>query len=655
MLMPLSLPSPLGDGRRHLTKPEHRVGIAPVLKWAGGKSQLLNRLLPLVPARYGTYIEPFFGGGALFFATLPETAIIADSNPELISFYEALRDDVDAVIATALQWRTDKRTFYALRKKDPLSLSLSERAARLHYLNRTCFNGLYRVNRRGQFNVPYGGYRNPRIGDAPTLRAASRALANARIVCGDYLDVLREHARPHDFIFLDPPYVPVSQFADFKRYTKEQFSVADHEALAEEVRRLQRIGCHVVLTNSNVHLTRRLYAEFDSEVVPTRRSINCDGDKRNGEDMIVRVEPPRHVALASPTTRTTPASDVLAPAALSPQAALYPSTRFMGSKEKLIGDICRVASPLPGQRVLDLFSGSGVVSYMFKAQGKAVTSNDYMTVSWLFTRALVENSGTRLSPDTIKFLTTGEPADDFVRRTFNNLYFNNDDNRFIDLVRTRIAELDGDMEKTLARAALARACMKKRARGIFTYVGVRYDDGRRDMQISLRDHFFEAARVLNAAVFDNGAQSRALNVDALSVDVEADVIYIDPPYYSKMSDNDYIRRYHFVEGLAREWIGVEIQQHTLTRKFKTYGSPFSTYEGAKGAFETIFRRYADSAIVVSYSSNSLPDKETMLSLLRRFKRNVDVIPVNHRYSFGNQGHKTGNVNNRVSEYLFLAI
>lgn len=654
MLMPARLAPPIIDGRRRLPKAADRPGIPPVLKWAGGKSQLLSRLLPLIPEKYGTYIEPFFGGGALFFALLPQRAIIADSNPEVIAFYEALRDDVSGVIASALKWKTDQRTFYMVRRLDPWSLSPTERAARLHYLNRTCFNGLYRVNRRGEFNVPYGSYKNPRIGDEATLHAASRALASATIICGDYRDVLREHARVNDFVFLDPPYVPASQYADFKRYTKEQFHSSDHEALAEEVRRLQRVGCHVVLTNSNVPFTRQLYAGFDCQVVSTRRNISCDGERRTGEDLIVCAKPAPRIVEVSKTPQQLSAFDSPAPAGLSPQVSLYPSTRFMGSKEKLVGDIWKVAADLPGQRVLDLFSGSGVVSYMFKAQGKLVTSNDYMTFSWLFARALVENCGTRLTPDLVTFLTTGEPADDYVRRTFKDLYFSDEDNYFVDLVRTRIAQLDGDMEKTIARAALIRACMKKRARGIFTYVGVRYDDGRRDMQISLREHFIDAVCVFNKAVFDNGRGNRALNGDALCVNTESDIVYIDPPYYSRMSDNDYVRRYHFVEGLAREWIGVEIQQHTLTRKFKTYGSPFSTYEGAQSAFEKIFRRYADSAIVVSYSSNSLPDKETMFRLLRQVKRNVDVIPVNHRYSFGNQGHKAGNVNNRVSEYLFVA-
>jgi DNA adenine methylase len=639
MLIPESLPSSLGDGSRHLLKPERPGGIAPVLKWAGGKSQLLDRLLPLVPSGYGKYIEPFVGGGALFFATLPTRAIISDSNPELIAFYKGVRDDVAAVIEAANSWRTDERTFYRVRKMDPMALAPAIRAGRTLYLNRTCFNGLYRVNKRGEFNVPYGGYKNPRICDEKALHAASRALLHTTIIEADFLEVLREHAQTGDFVFLDPPYAPVGQFADFKRYTKEQFHSQDHEALAQEALRLRQLGCHVVLTNSNAPLTRKLYGGFDTRMVLTRRSINCDGKKRFGEDIVVCLRP---------------TGDSLFPGVLSKQVEAYPSTRFMGSKEKLLADIWSVASNFKAQRVLDLFSGSGVVSYMFKAQGKAVTSNDYMSLSATFAKALIENNTVRLSDDDLQFLTHGRATSRFVRDTFAGLYFSDADNLFVDQVRSRIAELNDETKRALAKAALIRACMKKRARGIFTYVGVRYDDGRRDMHITLRQHFKEAVASVNHAVFNNGLQNRALNLNALEVTSDADLVYIDPPYYGKLSDNDYIRRYHFVEGLARDWAGVEIQQHTKTRKFKTYGSPFSTHEGARQAFAAIFRRYAESVIVVSYSSNSLPDKETMLALLRQVKRSVEVIPVDHRYSFGNQGHKIGNANNKVSEYLFVA-
>jgi DNA adenine methylase len=639
MLMPVASHLPLRIARGGLLKPNVRPGISPILKWAGGKSQLLDLLVPMVPKDYGTYIEPFVGGGALFFAVLPERAIIADSNPDLIAFYLAVRDDVDGVIAAVQQWKTDEKTFYKVRKLDPTQLEPSVRAARTLYLNRTCFNGLYRVNKSGEFNVPIGGYKNPRICDEPGLRAASRALANATILHGDYSAVLQRHAKAGDFVFLDPPYSPIGQFADFKRYTKEQFHHHDHETLAAEVRRLQTLGCSVVLTNSNTPFTRKLYAGFDLAAVKTRRSINCHGDKRHGEDLIIRIQP---------------SQEALFPNILSPRVEAYPSTRFMGSKEKLLSDIWAVASRLPGSRVLDLFSGSGAVSYMFKAQGKAVVSNDYMAFSCTLARAMVENDSTRLSAADVEFLTHGRATDRFVRETFRGLYFSDSDNLFIDLVRSRISELDDEMKKTVAKAALIRACMKKRARGIFTYVGVRYDDGRRDMQISLRQHFKEAVELVNSSIFENGQRNIALNCDASQVTVDADIVYVDPPYYSPLSDNDYIRRYHFVEGLARDWSGVEIQDHTKTKKFKTYGSPFSSLEGAKRGFDDIFRRYSNSAIIVSYSSNSLPNRETILRLLRKYKAHVEVVPVDHRYSFGNQGHKIGNANNKVSEYLFVA-
>ncbi len=640
MLMPhLQLSSSTEcNGSRRVTA--SRVGIAPILKWAGGKSQLLERLLPLVPSQFGTYIEPFIGGGAMFFALLPQRGVIADTNPELIAFYKTLRDDVDGLIEAVQEWKTDKRSFYRIRKLDPAELPEAVRAARTLYLNRTCFNGLYRVNKSGEFNVPYGYYNNPKICDVAALKAANAALSGTTILCCDYLEVLKIYAKRGDFVFLDPPYVPVGKFADFKRYTKEQFYERDHIALAGEVQRLKASGCDVVLTNSNHPLVESLYACYERAIVPTRRSISCDGSKRTGEDFIVQIP------AAPPPT--------LFPIGLNPQVSSYPSTRFMGSKEKLLASIWDATASLPGHRVLDLFSGSGVVSYMFKAQGKAVISNDYMSIATVFAKAMVQNSHIHLSDHDLTFLTHGKSTTRFVRDNFKGLYFSDADNLFIDLVRSRIGELDDEVKRNLARASLIRACMKKRARGIFTYVGVRYDDGRRDMQLNLREHFKEAVQLINRAIFDNGHRNIAMQGDALSVQAEADIVYIDPPYYSKLSDNDYVRRYHFVEGIARDWKGVEIQEHTKTHKFKTYGSAFSTLNGAISAFRSIFERYAEQSIIVSYSSNSLPDKTTVLALLSEYKRNVEVIPIDHRYSFGNQGHIEKNANNRVSEYLFVA-
>lgn len=271
-----------GAGRR-------KQAAGPLLKWAGGKTQLLGELLPKTPRRYQKYIEPFFGGGAFFFALQPDNAVIADSNPELINLYRQVADNVEEVIQYLRECRNTEEQFYAIRGMDWHLLPPPQAAARTVFLNRTCFNGLYRVNQKGQFNVPYGKYKNPKICDETALRTASGLLRRAAIVCGDYLQVLGEYAQPGDFIFLDPPYVPVSAYSDFKRYTKEQFREADQAALAKEVQRLHRLGCQIVLTNSNHPLVHELYGMFQIEVIQTRRYISCDASKRKGEDVIVTI------------------------------------------------------------------------------------------------------------------------------------------------------------------------------------------------------------------------------------------------------------------------------------------------------------------------------------------------------------------------------
>lgn len=181
----------------------------PLLKWVGGKTQLLNDIIPKVPKKYGRYIEPFFGGGALFFALMPKEGIIADSNPEIINFYRCVATDVDGVISHLLQYENTEEIFYAVRATDWTKLPKIEAAARTIFLNRTCFNGLYRVNKSGRFNVPYGHYKNPKIIDEEALNSASLLLRDTLIVCNDYKYVLTDHAQPGDFIYLDPPYLPV--------------------------------------------------------------------------------------------------------------------------------------------------------------------------------------------------------------------------------------------------------------------------------------------------------------------------------------------------------------------------------------------------------------------------------------------------------------
>ncbi len=263
----------------------------PVLKWAGGKQQLLPQLLQRVPQTYGRYIEPFLGGGALFFALAPDDAVVADANPELINLYHCLAWDPEAVVAAMAQHSHDEAHFYAVRAQALEGLSAIEAAARTLYLNRTCFNGLYRVNREGAFNVPFGRYVNPKLCDAEALRAAGEALARAEVLCADYRDVLAEHARPGDFVYLDPPYLPAGGYADFKRYTKAQFREADHRALAEEVRRLAALGCHVVLSNAKHPLVWELYGDYSIEVVAARRNISSRAATRRGEEVIVTIAP----------------------------------------------------------------------------------------------------------------------------------------------------------------------------------------------------------------------------------------------------------------------------------------------------------------------------------------------------------------------------
>lgn len=611
----------------------------PVLKWAGGKTQMLKYILPLIPNYNGRYIEPFFGGGAVYFALNPDNAIISDSNPELINMYEQIANNVEDVINYLNKYKNDKELFYSVREQIWENLPKAEAAARMIFLNKTCFNGLYRVNKKGKFNTPFGNYKNPVICDEDRLRDASKMLSKTTLVCGDYLDVLKRYAKSGDFVFLDPPYVPVGKYGDFKRYTKEQFYDQDQIKLANEVKRLVKLGCYVILTNSNHPLCRKLYAEFNYEIVPTRRSISSDSKTRKGEDIIVIGDP-----------------NINSLSVKNGKVKNYPQTRFMGSKSKLLDEIWDAVCKFEIETVLDLFSGSGIVSYMFKCKGMTVLSNDYMAMSATFTKAMIENNQTYLSEDEAKkLLQSPQIVDTFVSDTFKGLYYTDEDNYIIDILRTNINQIKDEYKQAIAKTALIRACMKKRPRGIFTYTGHRYDDGRKDLKLSFETQFLNAVKSINNAIFNNGKANKSYNSDAMTLDCKnADLVYIDPPYYSPTSDNDYVRRYHFVEGIARNWENVEIQKNTKTKKFKNYPTPFSTKNGAYQAFDDLFYKYKDSILLVSYSSNSLPSKDEMVNLLRKYKKRVDVIPINYTYFFGNQRNAKTHRNN-VEEYLFLAI
>ena len=636
----------MGTNKSPLNDLNRRVDVSicrPLLKWAGGKTQLLSDIIPKMPKKYGRFIEPFIGGGALFFSIKPNGGLIADSNPELVNLYRSVSNDVDGVIEKLDICKNDEEFFYYVRAQDWTKMTPSEAAARTIFLNRTCFNGLYRVNKNGGFNVPFGHYKNPKFLDEVSLRNASDLLRDTEIVCGDYKSVLRENAQPNDFIFLDPPYLPVSQYSDFKRYTKEQFYEEDHVELATEVQRLHELGCHIILTNSNHPVVHEQYSKFNIEVLQTKRQISCKGKGRTGEDVIVTVPPKQKFNIR------------LVPAQLPNQALQYPSTRYMGSKNKLLSEIWAVASQFEFDSVVDLFSGSGIVSYMFKSYGKKVTSNDYMAMSAVFAKAMVENNNVILSHnEALKLLEPNNSVDKFVENTFQGLYFSDDDNRLIDTVRANIKVIKNPYKRAIAMSALIRACLKKRPRGIFTYIGNRYNDGRKDLLMTFQAQFLEAVDTVNSAIFDNGKKNKARNTDAMTLQCrESGLVYIDPPYYSPLSDNEYVRRYHFVEGLARDWQGVEIQEHTITKKFKSYPTPFSSRKGAAEAFDIIFKRFRESVLVVSYSSNSQPTLDEMVAIMSKHKRHVEVVPVDYKYSIGNHGHRVGSNKNTVQEYIFV--
>ena len=615
----------------------------PLLKWAGGKTQMIPNLIEAMPKSFNNYIEPFIGGGALFFHLAPNSSVIADSNPELINLYQQVAKDYKPVFKLLEKMPNIEYFFYLERSKKFEDLSPIQAAARTVYLNRTCFNGLFRVNKSGGFNVPFGRYKDPKIADAQLLKSASEALAGTTIVLGDYKQVLKSYAKKGDLIFLDPPYLPISQYSDFQRYTKEQFYEDDHRELAAEVTRLSEIGCHVLLTNSNHPLVHELYSDFHIEVLSTKRNINSRATLRKGQDVLVTALPKVRRNLKT------------VPGILPDQTAKYPATRYMGSKQKLLQHISESVKNLDFDSVIDLFSGSGIVGYMFKAQGKKVISNDHMHMSHSFTKALVENNAVTLdSTKAKKILLKNVRSDRFVQKTFKGLYFTNTENILIDNIRANIKELDNEYEAAIAMMALIRACTKKRPRGIFTYVGDRYDDGRKDLQTSLGQHFIDAVNIINNAVFDNSKKNEARNTDAMKLKpLKNSLVYIDPPYFTPKSDAEYVRRYHFVEGLARDWKGVEIQEHTLTKKFKGYPTPFSTQVGASNAFDLLFKRFSENILLVSYSSNSLPSLDEMVALMSKYKEHVEVIPVDYKYSFGNQKNKVGDNRNTVQEYLFL--
>jgi len=284
------------------------------LKWAGGKRELVPHLAAYVPRKIRTYVEPFAGGAALFFALAEqgvtwERAILCDVNEDLIACYTAVRDHVDALIHALHGYRYDRDLYYWVRSIDPRELSLVDRAARTIFLNRTCYNGLWRVNSRGQFNVPFGRYRDPKICNEPVLRRSSELLARAELALGDFATVTRGLG-PRDFVYFDPPYVPVSKSASFTSYAKGGFGPAEQERLVREFDRLSKKGVRAVLSNADTEASRALYRGFAKTSIGVRRAINASADKRGPSPELIVLSSPLAPSSASKSTRTTRARAV---------------------------------------------------------------------------------------------------------------------------------------------------------------------------------------------------------------------------------------------------------------------------------------------------------------------------------------------------------
>jgi len=259
----------------------------PFLQWVGGKREMIEQYKQFFPKKYGRFFEPFLGGGALFFHTAPDVSFINDNNPELITAYKAVRDNPEKVIdiLAELRRKHSKELYMKIRVLDREydllgDMSSEEVAARMIYLNQTCFNGIYRVNKSGQFNVPIGSSLDRVICDPFAIRNSSLALKKANISCLDFEKSL-ENVKKGDFIYLDPPYYPVSEYSDFTRYTKEKFFKEDQIRLKELFATLSDKGAYVMLSNSNASFIKEIYSGFNIHNVTSGRLLNSNKDKRN--------------------------------------------------------------------------------------------------------------------------------------------------------------------------------------------------------------------------------------------------------------------------------------------------------------------------------------------------------------------------------------
>jgi adenine-specific DNA-methyltransferase len=331
----------------------------------------------------------------------------------------------------------------------------------------------------------------------------------------------------------------------------------------------------------------------------------------------------------------------------------------MGSKHRLLPWIAEHLAGLTFDTALDAFSGSGCVSYLLKCLGKEVTANDALLFAQRLVEASVENSKRRLDAGTLRRLLApgAARAEGFIAQNFGGIIFELEDLRFLDRVWERLDGTRSEATRALAIAALIRSAMKRQPRGVFTVAGdpSRYKDGRRDLRLTLEEHFLESVQVFNELVFDSGRRHQALCGDVFEVPGSFDLVYLDPPYVPRSDDNCYVKRYHFLEGLASRWRapGTTILSSSKVRKIPKRFTPFAYRKTSLDAFARLFDKFRESIIVLSYSSNGYPDRDVLVELLERRKRRVRVAERPHRYHFGTHA-RVAAARSLVQEYLIVA-
>ncbi|QEH32739.1 D12 class N6 adenine-specific DNA methyltransferase [Aquisphaera giovannonii] len=339
---------------------------------------------------------------------------------------------------------------------------------------------------------------------------------------------------------------------------------------------------------------------------------------------------------------------------LPPRAASYPLLRYMGSKHRLLPWIHGVLRTLDFETAADPFVGGGCVAYLLKAMGKSVVASDFLNFPTVLAAATVANSHARIDGATLEKLLSARPSGPrFIEETFAGIFFAPDDLRFLDRVAANLEDLDDAHLQALARSALIRSCLKKQPRGVFTISGdlSRHDDGRRDLRLSLEEHFVEQVAIFNRLVFDNGRPQVVQHADVFDLEPAGlDLVYLDPPYVPRSDDNCYMKRYHFLEGLSCYWRGMTVMHGSRVKKLPKPYTPFSYRKTAADAFDRLFAHFRGSTIVLSYSSNGFPDLSELERLLARYKGRITVHEKLHRYHFGTHGGVARAV---VSEYLLV--